>query len=294
VLLLPVVATLALLVGAGLLAVRRDVGSGILRGRDSAEANLHLLSSPAALAFRMSIGSLVAWLAGIGVFALVIGLLSTSFTTADISKNLQEQLEKVGGASITTPAGAIGFYFLLFMLAISLYACAQVGSLRREESEQQLETLFALPVDRRRWLAERLGLAAAGAAALGLVAGLLAWSGAATQNADVSLASLLEAGLNCLPTALLFLALAALAFALVPRAASGVAYGIVTLAFVWELFGSLFDAPDWLLNATPFQHVGLVPAQPFRGGAAAAMLLIAAAAGLAGVWIFSRRDLVGT
>jgi len=37
-----------------------------------------------------------------------------------------------------------------------------------------------------------------------------------------------------------FLALGALAFALVPRA-PGIAYGLVLLAFVWELFGSLLS-----------------------------------------------------
>jgi len=293
VLVLPVLASAILLVLAGLIAVRRDVGSGILQARDSAEPNLRLLFSPTALAFRLSRGNLLVWLAGIGLFALVIGLLSTSFTTADISENLREQLGKIGGATITTPAGALGFYFLLFVLAISLYACSHVASLRREEAEQQLETLFAQPVARTRWLVGRLALAVGCAAALAFAAGLLAWIGAASQNADVPLPRLLEAGANCLPTALLFLALGSLAFAVFPRAATGVAYGLVTLAFVWELFGSLFGAPHWLVEATPFAHVGLVPAQPFRAAPALVMLLVASAVAVVGVWIFRHRDLAG-
>ena len=102
---------------------------------------------------------------------------------------------------------------------------------------------------------------------------------------------MLEAGLNCLPTALLFLALAALAFAIVPRASTGIAYGLVSVAFVWELFGALLGAPDWLLDLTPFTHVGLVPSQTFRVGAALVMLAIAAAVSLAALWCFDRRDL---
>ena len=113
------------------------------------------------------------------------------------------------------------------------------------------------------------------------------------QRADVSLAKMLEAGANCLPVALLFLGVAALLFATVPRASSGVAYGLVALAFVWSLFGQLLSAPRWLLEASPFQHVGLVPAQPFRAGAALAMLAIAGAASAAAVWAFRRRDLIG-
>ena len=122
---------------------------------------------------------------------------------------------------------------------------------------------------------------------------MLAWAGAASQGVDVSLAKMIEAGANCLPVALLFGGLAALAYALVPRASTGIAYGLVVLAFLWQLVGSLLGVPKWLVEVTPFAHVGLVPTQPFRGGAAAVMLAIAAAAGAAALWAFSRRDMIG-
>lgn len=293
VVLLPVLAGLLLLAAAGTIALRRDVGTGLLHARDEADPQLRLLASPTALALRSERASLTGWLVGIGVFGLVIGLLSTSFSNANISSTLREQLRKVGGASITTPEGVIGFYFLLFVFAISLFACSQLAAARREEADQHLETLFAQPVSRRGWLGGRLLLAAAGAAALALTAAVLAWVGAASQNAGVSLPGMLEAGANCLPAALLFLALAALAFALVPRASTGIAYGLVSVGFVWELFGALLGAPRWLLDLTPFQHVGLVPAQPFRTGAALAMLAFAAGAALAALRLFDRRDLAG-
>jgi putative exporter of polyketide antibiotics len=48
------------------------------------------------------------------------------------------------------------------------------------------------------------------------------------------------------PAALLFLSLGAPAFALVPRASTAIAYGLVGLAFAWELYGALLDLPGWL------------------------------------------------
>jgi len=104
---------------------------------------------------------------------------------------------------------------------------------------------------------------------------------------------MLEAGVNCLPVALLFLGLAALAYAVVPRASAGIAYGLVAVAFLWQLVGSLIGAPRWLVDLTPFANVGLVPVQPFRTAAAAIMLALAALAVLAALWAFRRRDLVG-
>jgi ABC-2 type transport system permease protein len=293
VLILPLAATVLLLVIAGLYSVRRDVGNGMLPARDSAQPRLRLLSSPTALALRDERGSFTGWLLGTGFFALIIGLISTSVSSAGISANLQRQLQKLGAVSITKPSGYIGLSFLFFVLAVSLFSCSQIAAARHEESEERLETLFALPVDRRRWLAGRLALALAGAVAISLAAGVLAWAGAAVQNADVSLTSMLEAGANCLPVALLFLGLAALAFALLPRASAGIAYGLVAVAFVWQLFGGLLGAPHWLLDLSPFQHVGLVPAQAFKLEAAAIMLALAALFAAAALWLFRRRDLTG-
>jgi ABC-2 type transport system permease protein len=168
----------------------------------------------------------------------------------------------------------------------------QVGSIRSEEADQRVETLLAQPVSRRGWLGGRLLVGAGGAAAVALAAGVLAWAGAAAQGADVALPTMIGAGANCLPVAFLFLGLGALAYALVPRFGAGIGYGLVAVAFVWELLGSLLETPDWLLVLSPFHDVGLVPGEPFEAGAAAIMLAIAACAGIAAVLVFERRDLV--
>jgi ABC-2 type transport system permease protein len=294
VLLLPLITSALLLLTAAALTVRRDIGTGLLPARDRAAPRLRLLGSPAAQALRSERGSLIAWLVGVGAFALLMGVISDAATPNVISKDVQHQLEKLGTGSVVTPSGWLGFTFIFFVLAVSLFCCMQIAATRREEAEQRLETVLALPVGRPGWLAGRLLLAAAGAAAVALAAGVLAWAGAASQGADVALSSMLEAGANCLPVALLFLALGALAFALAPRASTGIAYGLVGGAFAWELFGSLLEVPRWLLALSPFHDVGLVPGQPFDATGAAVMVAIAAVAGLAALAVFRRRDLAAT
>ena len=294
VLLLPIGASALLLTLAGAIAMRRDIGSGLLPARDRTPPNPHLLSSPTAQTLRSERASLAAWLLGSGFFAFIVGAISTSIRSAGLSGGVQRELRKLGAVSITTPAGYIGFSFLFFVLVTSLFACSQLAAARTAEADEQLETLFALPVSRRGWLAGRLLLAVGGIAGIGSFAGVCAWAGAASQNAHVSLSQTLGAGANCLPTALLFLGIGALVFALAPRASAGVNYGLVVLAFVWQLFGGVLEAPHWLLDLSPFQHVGLVPAQSFRAGAAVAMLAIAAAATIAALAIFRRRDLIGS
>jgi ABC-2 type transport system permease protein len=294
VLLLPTAAAVLLLLAAGALYMRRDIGRGLLPARESAPPRLSLLGTPEAQALRSERGTLAAWLLGVGAFALLMGVLSAAVTPDVISENVQRQLEKLGTSSVITPSGWLGFSFIFFILAVSFFCCMQIASLRDEEAEQRLETLLALPLGRRRWFAGRLLLSAASAACVALAAGMLAWAGAAVQGADVSLLDMLGAGANTLPPALLFLALGALAFAVVPRASALVAYGLVGLAFVWELFGALLEVPAWLLALSPFHDVGLVPGEPFEPIAAALMLGLAASAVLAAMWAFRRRDVVAT
>jgi ABC-2 type transport system permease protein len=289
----PIAAVVILLVVALRLWVRRDVGVGLLRSTESRPPRLALLSSPTALALRGEVASLSAWLAGTAVFALVVGVLSASVSQVNISQSLQQQLQKLGAASITTASGYLSLTFLFFVLVAALFVCSQVVAARHEESDGRLETLFSSAVGRRSWFAGRLALAVAGAVALSVVAGVLAWAGAAAQGADVGFADMLAAGANCLPAAFLFLALGALAFAVIPRATAGIAYGLVLLAFVWELFGSLLNVPIWLLDLSPFHQIGLVPAESFKAVPAIVMLAIAAVAATAASWLFERRDLTG-
>ena len=292
VLLVPAATAAVLVVVAAAIAVRRDIGRGLLPSRDSASPQLRLLGSTRAQALRSERAGLVAWLVGVGGFALLMGVLSSAVTPDIVSDELQEQLEKLGGGSIVTPEGWLGFSFVFLLLAVSLFSCMQVGSIRSEEADQRVETLLARPVSRRGWLGGRLLVAAGGAAAVALVAGVLAWAGAAAQGADVALPTMIGAGANCLPVAFLFLGLGALAYALVPRLGTGIGYALVAAAFVWELLGSLLGTPGWLLALSPFHDVGLVPGQPFEAGAAVIMLAIAAGAGVAAVLVFERRDLV--
>jgi ABC-2 type transport system permease protein len=294
VLVLPFAASAALLGGAGMITSRRDVGSSLLPASDTAPPRTRLLGSPGALALRAEAISLAAWVLASGFFALIVGIISTSVATAGISSSVRRQLREVAAVSITTPAGYIGLSFLFFTLVVSLFCCSQIAAARHEESDERLETVLALPVARHRWLAERLLLAVAGAVGMSLVAGVLAWAGAAAQRAGVELSQMLEAGANCLPVALLFLSLAALAYALVPRAAVGVAYGLVAASFLWQLFGGVVHAPRWALELSPFEHVGLVPAQAFRATAAIVLLGLAVACAAASMWAFQRRDLASS
>ena len=293
VLLIPIMATMLLLLVSARIGAHRDIGTGVLPTRDSVDPDLRLLSSPTLYALRSLRGTLLVWIGSLALWGFIFGIVSKSISSAGISASLQKQIAKLGAGSITTPAGYLGLVFIFVVLAVSLFVCSQVSAARQEEADQRLETLLAERVSRYRWLTGRLVVAALAATAISLTAGLATWAGAAAVGTDISLPSLLEAGANTLPTAILFLGIAAVAYAAAPRAGSAIAYGVVTLSFLWQLVGAVVTAPQWLLDATPFAHVALIPAQPFRPVAAAVMIAIGLVTALAANLVFRRRDLLG-
>ncbi|MGO9342212.1 MAG: polyketide antibiotic transporter [Acidimicrobiales bacterium] len=291
VLLLPVAACVPLVAIAARINAGRDVGAGILPARDTAAPHLRLLSSPIAQALRSERGSLATWMFGFAAFSVILGKISTSISSAGVSTKIQKDFAKFGTGSIVTPSGYLAFVFIIVILAVCLFVCSQIGAAREEEAEERLETLFALPVGRRRWFGGRLLIAALAAATLSVLAGLLTWAGAASQGVNVSLPRMLEAGANGIPISLLFLGIAALAYAVAPRASAAIAYGLVSATFLWYLVGSVLGIPKWIIDLTPFRHIGLVPVQTFQATAAWVMVAVGVATAAGAVAVLRHRDL---
>jgi ABC-2 type transport system permease protein len=293
VLMLPVVVGATLLSAAYRLSTSRDIGTGMLPTRDVADPDNRLLSSSWAQALRSQLGVLLTWFAAVLVFTFILGVVSHGISSGDVPKNLEDQLAKLGSGSITTPTGYLALIFLFVVLAVCVFACTLIGAARNEEARQQLETLLAQPISRYTWLGGRLVLAAAAIVVVSLLAGVGAWAGARAARVHIALPSMLEAGVNAVPSAVLFLGLAALAYAVAPRASTGIAYGLVVVAFLWQLVGSLLTPPRWILDITPFAQIGLVPTQPFRATAAGVLLALGVIAGIGALLVFRRRDLTG-
>jgi len=114
-------------------------------------------------------------------------------TTAEIwAKTSGGIFVRLGGA---TGGGVyLGLVFLIVALLLAVAAAGQVSATREEEAEGYLDHLLARRVARLPWLAGRFAVAAAALVGAGVLTGLLAWVGAASTGASVTLPTLLAAG----------------------------------------------------------------------------------------------------
>jgi ABC-2 type transport system permease protein len=272
---------------------RRDLGRGLLFADDSVRRRPLWLGSSGAFSIRRAAWPTVVWAASMGIFAFVLGLLTRGILDfARESEFTQGIGSRLGGATLLTPMGYLGFALTFTVLVAALYAGFRIAADREEEAASRLDNLLVRPVGRRTWLLQQALVAVGGAAAVALVAALLEWAGAESRGIAVSLPRLLEGGLNAVPAAVLFTGLGVLVMALLPRATAGLTLGAIAASYLVQFVGAILRAPGWVLDLSVFHHVPAVPAAAGDAVSTVALIGIGAAFALAAAWAFGRRDIV--
>jgi ABC-2 type transport system permease protein len=259
--LLPVLVLLIAVTAATLhLAGARDVGAASLPGRDSSQPHLALLGGSAGLAVRLMRPVALGWLFAVAAFAVLIGTTaSSSAQDAAGSQGIGQAIGRLGGHG-SLVADDLGLTFLILALLIALISAGQITAMRTEEADGYLENLLVRPVSRTSWFAGRLGLSCLLLLTAGLLAGIGAWAGAASQHSGVGLGSLVTAGLNVVPPGLFLLGLGALVLGAWPRLTSIVVYAYLAWSFLVEFAGGAVSISHWLLDTSVFFHMVPAPA----------------------------------
>jgi ABC-2 type transport system permease protein len=290
--LVPIVAfTAVLAVVAVHLAGARDVGTSIVADRDHAPARLGLLFGPSGLAIRLMRGTVIGWWVAIGLSAFLYGFIAKS-TGATVSGSVKQVLSKLG-ATGNGAAAVFGLCFLIEAILVGFVAAGQVTAARSEESEGTLDNFVVRPVSRSAWLGGRLLVALVVLVLSGVAAGVLGWLGAASQHTGLSFTSLLGAGINLVPPAIVILGIGVLTFGIRPRATSIVVYAVLVWSLLIVIVGGFGTVGHWVLDTSVFHHMASAPGVPPNWEANGIMTAVGVAAALVGGLAFRRRDLQG-
>ena len=273
------------------LAGKRDLGASVLPDRGAATPRTRLLSGPVGLAARLVRPAVLGWSAAIGALALLMGFIAKQGGSALTSSTSVERVISRLGAHGGSATAYLGFTFLTVAWLVAFLAAGQVTAARGEEAEGRLDHLLVRPVSRWSWLSGRVAVAAAVTVASGLLAGLLTWAGAASQDSGLGITSMLGAGLNVVAPALCVLGVGMLAMGIWPRATSVVTYGLIVWSLLIQLAGGFFGSSHWLLDTSVFNHVAAAPAVNPDWTSAAVLVAIGAVAAVLGGVAFRRRDL---
>ena len=290
VLVLPVTATVALVVAARALQDRRDYGSGLIAQRAGRPEATAQLSTALGLAIRLQRGSLVGWAAGLGALAFFYGLVADQAEQMiEDNPDMADFFAQLGVASVTD--AFLSTAMLIMALFATGFTVSSVLRLRSEEVAGRVDPVLAAPIGRRRWAWSHLAVALVGTVVLALVCGVAMGAAAALVLGEVAkIGELTAAGLVMVPAMWLLAGATLLVYGLLPRW-SLAAWALVAWVFVAAMFGILLDLPQWLLNLSPFQHVPALPAASMSWPPIVVLTAIAAALIAAGLAALDRRDM---
>jgi ABC-2 type transport system permease protein len=288
VLFLPLALCAALVPVTFFLRARRDLGAGLGEQRPGpAHGSLQGVWD---LAVRLQFRMLAAWAVAVVLFGVVIGSLAGNVSQFLTSPNSQDLMKKLGGAQALTDAFMAAEIAIMGILAAA-YGLGAVNHLRSEETAGHTEALLGTATTRARWATSHYVAALGGVALLMLLTGLSVGVGAGlalhdgSQVGRITLASLAQ-----IPAAWVITSMALAIFGWAPRLTTAV-WGLLVVFIALGEFGVLWNAPQWLMDLSPFQHSPLLPVG--SGGVVSLVALIVTACVLAALGYagWSRRDL---
>ncbi len=292
--LVPPVVTVVLL-GAVTIAIagRRDFGAAVLPSTDTAKSRTGLLGGQAGLAVRVTRGAAYGWTAGLAVTGLFLGLIAQSASESVSGSNAVHDALARLGAHRSGALSYLGLAFLTVTALTSFAGASMVGATRDEEADGMLDNLLVRPVGRTKWLSVRVAAAIALTVICGLTAGVATWIGASTQHTGIGLATMLAAGINAVPPAVLLVGLGTLAHGVIPRQTKIAVYGVLVWGFLIQVLASATKLNRWLLDTSILHHVTPAPATSPDWTSAAVLVALGLLGAVAGAAAFEQRDLVG-
>jgi ABC-2 type transport system permease protein len=248
-----------LVAAAAALAVRRDLGAGLVAARPGRPGAAPSLGHPLGLAVRLQRASLLGWGAGVLVIGIAYGWIGPTVDTfIGQNKALADLLAGAGGSSLTDSYFAASFRFMA--LLATGFALQSALRVRSEETSMRAEPVLATPVSRWRFAASHLMVAFAGSVILLAVAGLATGlTYGAAGGGMQSLPRLVGAALVYAPAMWIMVGFAIALDGLVPRWV-GASWAILAACVVVGFLGEVLHLPRWLQDLSPFERVPQLPA----------------------------------
>jgi ABC-2 type transport system permease protein len=291
-----VLAGVATMAGTGslVLASTRDLGGGLLSGRDRRARSSRMLTSLPGLAVYRARRPLAGWSAGAMAYFLLIGLLMTTLTDFLRDNPYFARLAaQAGFAELGSPQGYFSALFSLLTVAIGAFAANRVAATAADEVAGRLALPYSRTVGRLRWAATEAVAIGLASVVLAAATGLAAWAGATCLDARLALGAALAGALAVLPVALLCLGAALAALGWLPSAVLTVGVSPAVGGYVLLVLADTFRWPGAVRWLSPFSHLGDVPAGAWDAPGAVGMLAVAVALAVAGCLRYARRDLRG-
>lgn len=286
-----IVVSLAICVLAFALSSLRSTGQGMLPARNGRMHASVFLRGPLGLAWRLTRGTILAWMVVVFVFAASYGSIFNDMGSFIESNELYQVMFDTGASAddILNPVIAM---LMLIMALIAAIPVAQISlKLKSEENRCHMEQLLATSVSRVYLIGCYLLLSVALAFVLMLLTALGMWTATyAVMSDPIDLMVFLKTAINLLPAVLVFAALGVFFVGLAPKA-SVIIWIYLAYSFMATYLAGILDLPRWAEQVSVFGLLPRYPADSFEPLVAIGLCVVALVLMLIGILGYRRRDI---
>lgn len=290
--LLPFLLALPLLILGISIAAKRDIGEGIIKTRDTVRSHFILLRTATQFALRENWIVLLGWtLAALVVTSMIASLTSVATDALTSSPSLSAIVSRLGNANDLKVA-FIGSGMVFTVMLLLVMATTSLGSIRGEEAKNYLDTLLSQPIRRTHWLLWRFILVVVTITIIALVCTTAAWISAHAQHITFDLGNFMMVGLTLAGTIIFTFGVGTLLYGMWPRIATAGMYVIIIWSFVIDLLGSVITLSDIVTKSSLFHYIASSPSQSPDWPTFLWLSTLGIIFAAAGIFAFSKRDII--
>ena len=277
------------------LAVRRDVGAGLIGQRPGPATADRSLSSPLGIAWRLQRSTLFWWTVGAGFLGAIYGsVISAIDDFVEENEAMLEMLEAMGMSGDALRDGFVSYVLSMIAMIATAGVIQSVLKPRGEELAGRAEPVLARSISRRVWISSHLALTAMSAPVFMVVAGVaLSITDALVVGHFTDFGGTIAAALVRVPALWAMAGIGVLLYGWVRQLTLGV-WGFFCVSSIVFVFGELIRLPDLALNVAVVRHVTHMPGGDQSLLSVAVLTVIAVVTTVAGVGLFDRRDISAT
>lgn len=268
----------------------RDMGAGYLSEKEGRVTAKPSLLSIRGLLVRISRASIVAWMVAFLIMAVAYGSIYGDMKTFIDSNATVQQMFSYSG--VTIEESFTGTIMMIMMVLVAILPISLMNRLYNEENRRRLSPLLATKVSRQQlyWNTIALALMIVLASTILVISGLgLTAISVMEPDANMTFTDFFIAGINYLPSVLLFLGLASVLIGWKPQW-NKLTYVYVTYSFFIGYFGGIIELPKWMEYTAIQGLIPQVPIEDFNGLLFGVLLLVACLLIIIGQVGYARRD----
>lgn len=287
---LSVAGTVVVLAAAVWATMRRDLGAGLIGARPGRAQAGMIASHPMLRVARLQRGSIFGWSVGLILIGAVFGSIADEIEKMLIDQpQLAEFFAQAEGITILDAYLSTAAIFIGLLAAG--FAVASALAVHHEERHGRAELLWAGPLSRARWLGHHLAVTGLAAAWMLVAGGLGLGVAAVVSTGDAGLLGVsVRAAVAMAPAVAVMLALTVVTWALRPAWSLGI-WAYVAVVVLIGYFAELLRLPTAVRSLSPFEHLALLPAEPWRTTPAVVMSAVVVGVLALAVVGVGRRDL---